>query len=97
MPLQDSKPAELTIEPLDDYVVIHPSDLETETGAGLILPVSVENPCRTGIVVGIGPEVEGIAPGDKVLFAKDAGYEVRVAGVESRVLRRKELIARIHD
>ena len=45
----------------------------------------------------VGAEAEGVAPGDKVLFPRGAGYDVRLAGTESKVLRRGELIAKIHD
>jgi chaperonin GroES len=93
----EPRPAELSLEPLDDHVVIVPSDEETETRTGLIIPASAENRCQTGIVTAIGGDVGGVEPGDKVLFAKDAGYEVRIAGSIARVLRRGELIARVHD
>ena len=39
----------------------------------------------------------GVEPGDKVLYPRDAGYEVRLAGTAVRVMRRGELIARVHD
>jgi co-chaperonin GroES (HSP10) len=45
----------------------------------------------------VGAEAEGVEPGDKVLFPKDAGYEVRLAGTVVRVLHRRELLARIND
>ena len=45
----------------------------------------------------VGPEVEGVSSGDKVLFPRDAGYDVRLAGTVQKVLRRRELVARIHD
>jgi chaperonin GroES len=87
----------VSLEPLDDYVVIEPSDEETETRHGLIIPASAEAGCRTGIVTAVGPEAAGIEPGDKVLFPRDAGYDVRLAGSATKVLRRAELIARVHD
>ena len=93
----EPRPPELVIEPLDDYVVIQPSDEETETRAGLIIPASAENSCRSGVVTAVGNDADSIEPGDKVLFPKDAGYEVRLAGTAIRVIRRRELIARIHD
>jgi hypothetical protein len=39
------------------------------------------------------------SPGDKVLFPREAGYEVRLArsSVRVRVLKREDVIARIHD
>jgi co-chaperonin GroES (HSP10) len=48
-------------------------------------------------VITVGPEAESISPGDKVLFPKDAGYDVRLAGTAQRVLKREDLIARILD
>ena len=87
----------LALEPLDDYVVIQPSDEETETRAGLIIPASSEAGCRTGIVTAVGPDVESLEPGDKVLFPKDAGFDVRLAGSAVKVIRRSDLIARVHD
>jgi co-chaperonin GroES (HSP10) len=91
--LEDPRPTRLALEPRDAFVV----EEEAETRAGLILPASLEAHCRSGIVIAVGPEAEGVAPGDKVLFPKDAGYDVRLAGTAQRVLRREELIARILD
>jgi chaperonin GroES len=88
---------DLTLEPLDDYVVVQPADEETETRTGLIIPASDDAGCRTGIVTSTGVEVEGIAPGDKVLFPKDAGWDVRLGGGAVKVMHRSELIARVHD
>jgi chaperonin GroES len=93
----DARSIDLTLEPLDDYVVIQPSDEESETNVGLIIPASAETDCRTGVVTAVGSDAGGIEPGDKVLFPSDAGYEVRLAGTAVKVLRRGELIARVHD
>jgi co-chaperonin GroES (HSP10) len=93
----DSRRIDLTLEPLDDYVVVLPSDEETETSLGLIIPASRETDCRTGVVTAVGTDAGGIEPGDKVLFPQDAGFEVRLAGGAVKVIRRGELIARVHD
>ena len=95
--LEDPRSIRLSLEPLDDFVVVETTDEEAETRGGLILPASAETQCSSGIVIAVGPEVEGIAPGDKVLFVKEAGYDVRLAGSAVKVVRRHELIARIHD
>jgi len=93
----DTRRIDLSLEPLDDFVVVQPSDEESETNLGLILPASAEADCRTGVLTAIGSEVNGVEPGDKVLFPSDAGYEVRLADNAVRVMRRGELIARVHD
>ena len=93
----ETRRIDLSIEPLDDYVVIQPSDEESETNLGLIIPASAEADCRTGVVTAVGGEVAGVEPGDKVLFPAGAGYEVRLAGTAVKVMRRADLIARVHD
>ena len=95
--LEDPKRIDLSLEPLDDYVVVQPSDEETETNLGLIIPASTETECRTGVVTAVGADATGIDPGDKVLFPSDAGYDVRLGGAAVKVMRRAELIARVND
>ena len=90
---------DVSIEPLDEYVVVQPVSDESETRSGLILPASaVEGaPCRTGIVTAVGSDATGVEPGDKVLYPRDVGFDVRLGGIEVKVILRKELIARVHD
>jgi chaperonin GroES len=95
--LEDPRPIRLSLEPLDDFLVVETTDEESETRTGLIVPASAETQCQSGIVTAVGPDAEGIAPGDKVLFLKESGYDVRLAGSAVKVVRRHELIARIHD
>src|SRR5438309_7845763 len=93
----EARGIDLSLEPLDDYVVIQPSDEESETNLGLIIPASTDTDCRTGVVTAVGSDPAGIEPGDKVLFPRDAGFEVRLGGAAVKVMRRGELIARVHD
>jgi co-chaperonin GroES (HSP10) len=89
---------DVSLEPLDDYLVVETLD-ESELPSGLIVPVNEATQCRSGIVAAVGPDVAAIEPGDKVLFPRDAGYEVRLARSSHRVrvLKREDLIARIND
>ena len=87
----------VSLEPLDEYVLIEAADSETWTRSGLIIPAGADAGCRTGIVTAVGAEADGIEVGDKVLFPKDAGYEVRISGAPVRLVLRGALIARVHD
>lgn len=89
---------EATLEPLDDNIVIELLD-ESELPSGLIVPANEAAQCRSGLVAAVGPDVAAVEPGDKVLFPREAGYEVRMARSSRRVrvLKREDLIARIHD
>ena len=92
-PLKD-----VTLEPLDDFLILKPLEDE-ETPSGMIVPMNEATHVRIGIVASVGPDVTAIEPGDKVLYARDAGFDVRLARSPRRVrlLKREDLIARIHD
>jgi co-chaperonin GroES (HSP10) len=87
-----------TLEPLDDHLVVEQLD-ESELPSGLIVPANEATQVQSGIVAAVGPEVTAVEPGDKVLFPREAGFEVRLARSSHRVrvLRREDVIARIHD
>jgi chaperonin GroES len=97
--VEHTKHLDVTLEPLDQYLVIQPVSDETETRAGLILPASAaaSAACRTGIVTAVGADADGIEVSDKVLYPREAGYDVRLGGIEVKVLKREDLIARVHD
>jgi len=95
--LEEPQRLDLSLEPLDDFVVVQPSEEETETRTGLIIPASDDAGCRTGIVTATGSDVQGVEPGDKVLFPKESGFDVRLGGNVAKLLRRGELIARVND
>jgi len=95
--LEGPQRIDLSLEPLDDYLVIQPSDEESETSLGLIIPASDVTDCRTGVVTAVGSEAGGIEPGDKVLFPRGAGFDVSLGGASVKILRRSDLIARVHD
>ena len=96
--LEGAPLTDVTLEPLDDHIVIEQLD-ESELPSGLIVPANEATQVRSGIVSAVGPDVTTIEPGDKVLFPRDAGFEVRLARSSHRVrvLKREDLIARIHD
>src|SRR5438309_8949899 len=93
----EARGIDLSLEPLDDYVVIQPSDEESETNLGLIIPASTDTDCRTGVVTAVGSDTAGVEPGDKVLFPSEAGYEVRHGGAAVKGMKRGDVIARVHD
>ena len=96
--LENDTTTDVTLEPLDDWIVVEPLD-DSETASGLIVPINEGAQTRQAIVVAVGPEVETIEPGEKVLFPREAGFEVRLARSPHRVriLKREDLLARIHD
>jgi chaperonin GroES len=89
------------IRPLYDRILIKPEDAEERTTGGIYLPdTAKEKPMRGEVVaLGIGKVLDSgklveptVKVGDKVLFGKYSGTEVKVEGVEYTIVRESELL-----
>lgn len=68
---------------------------ERKSRAGIVIPATANMDRRLvwGEVVAHGPTVRNVEPGDRVLFAPDAGYEVEIRGEEYLILRERDVHA----
>ena len=92
------------IEPLEDRVVIRPLDAEEVTSSGLVIPDTAKEKPQEGEVIAVGPgrvddngkrvPVE-VKEGDRVLYSKYAGTEVKIDGEELLVVPARDILARI--
>jgi chaperonin GroES len=98
--------AKIKIRPLDDRVVVRPTDAEEVTAGGIVLPDSAqEKPQRgTVIAVGAGKLLENgsrgelsVAVGDQVIYGKFGGADIEVEGEEVKILREGEILAKVVD
>lgn len=92
----------MSIRPLHDRVVVRRLDEERTTAGGIVLPDSAtEKPMEGEVIsVGNGKITESgsvrpldVKPGDKVLFGKYSGTEVKVDGEELLVMREDDIMA----
>jgi chaperonin GroES len=93
----------MKLQPLGDRVVVKPdSDQDTRTASGLVIPDTAKEKPQMGTVVAVGPGAlndEGsrmpmdVSEGDKVLYSKFAGTEVKLEGNEYLVLSSRDLLA----
>ena len=90
------------LEPLEDRVVVKPIEEDTQrTPTGIIIPDTAKEKPQEGEVMAIGPGrfEEGkrvpldVKVGDRVLYSKYGGTEVKVAGDEYLVLSARDLFA----
>ena len=96
--------AKLNIRPLDDRVVVQPMDAEETTAGGIVLPDSAQEKPQRGTVVAVGPGKlldsgeRGelcVAVGDEVIFGKYGGTEIEVEGVDVKILRESDILAKV--
>jgi len=92
----------LSLKPLGNRVVVEPLEQEDVTAGGIVLPETAKEKPQQGLVLSIGPgdrDEDGkripmdVAVGDKVLFAKDSGTEIKMDGKKLLILRESDLLA----
>jgi chaperonin GroES len=94
----------IKLKPLGDRVVVEPIEKEEVTASGIVLPETAKEKPQEGLVLAVGPgrwDDEGekrvaldVKEGDKVLYAKYAGTEVKLPGDKKvLVLRESDLLA----
>lgn len=84
----------ISIKPLGDRVVIEPIEQEEITASGIVLPDTAKEKPQQGLVLAVGPDVEGeIAVDNRVLYAKYAGTEIKVDGKDVLILREDDVLA----
>jgi len=92
----------LSLKPLGNRVVVEPIEQEEVTAGGIVLPETAKEKPQQGLVLSIGPgdrDENGkripmdVATGDKVLFAKYSGTEIKMDGKKLLILRESDLLA----
>ena len=92
------------IQPLGDRIVVTALKQEEETASGIIIPDTVKAKPQQGEVVAVGPgKVDDggkrvpvdVSSGDRILYAKYAGTEIKLDGTDYIVLNEKDILARL--
>ena len=97
----------LKLRPLADRVVIKPVEREEVTKSGIVLPDTAKEKPQEGIIEAVGNgrynERTGerikldVAVGDRVMYAKYAGSEVKIDEVDYLILSEKDILAVVQD
>ncbi len=92
----------MKMRPLDDHVVVKPLEAADKTAGGIILPETAKEKSTKGEIVAVGrgrilpngkrvPMI--VKAGDKVIYGKYGGTEVKIDGEEYRILTEGEILA----
>ncbi len=91
----------MKFRPLHDRVVVKRLDSETKTASGIIIPDTATEKPQQGQVVAVGPGARGddnelvpldVKSGDKVLFGKWSGTEVKIDGDELLIMKESDIM-----
>jgi chaperonin GroES len=93
----------VNIKPLEDRIVVKPLDAEQTTASGLVIPDTAKEKPQEGEVIAVGPgrfNEDGderipmdISVGDKVIYSKYGGTEVKYGGEEFLILSARDVLA----
>ena len=95
-----------TIRPLEDRIVLRPTEAEQRTSSGIFLPTGAQEKPMHGRVIAAGPgktNDEGkrtpltVRKGDLVIYGKYSGTEVQIDGEELVIVRESDLLAVISE
>jgi chaperonin GroES len=90
------------LKPLSDRLVVEPKEREEMTASGLILPETAKEKPQEGEVIAVGPgrrDDDGrrvamdVAVGDRVLYAKYGGTEIKIDGKKLLILKESDVLA----
>ncbi|WP_372622916.1 co-chaperone GroES [Falsiroseomonas sp.] len=96
----------MTFRPLHDRVVVRRIDAEQKSSGGIIIPDTAQEKPMQGEVVAAGPGARNdrgdlvaldVKPGDRVLFGKWSGTEVKVGGEDLLVMKESDLMGVLLD
>ncbi|ADU65487.1 co-chaperone GroES [Desulfurispirillum indicum] len=91
----------MNIRPLQDRIIVKRIEAEEKTASGIIIPDTAKEKPMEGNVMAVGPGkaldngntiVPTVKAGDKVLFSKYAGTEVKIDGQEYIIMREDDIL-----
>lgn len=85
----------MKVKPLLDRVLVKLDKNEAKTAGGIIIPDTAQEKTQQGIVVEVGDDKEAIKvkAGQKVMYDKYAGTQVKIDGVEHLIIKMADIIA----
>lgn len=95
--------SKMNIRPLDDRIVVENTAAEDRTSGGILLPETAKEKPQHGKVIATGPGrlskdgarlPLGVKKGDKVVYGKYAGTDIKIEGTEYKILRESEILAK---
>jgi len=91
----------MSFRPLHDRVVVRRIEAEQKTAGGIIIPDTAKEKPQEGEIVAVGPGARGddgaihpldVKAGDRVLFGKWSGTEVKIDGEELLIMKESDIM-----
>ena len=87
----------MKLKPMADNILLKAAEAQETTASGIILATTNKEKPAIFEVVSAGPEVKGIAAGDKVIVGQFVGSEFKLDGVEYKFVKQDDILAVVLD
>ena len=96
----------MNVRPLDDRILIRPLEVEEKTAGGIVLPDTAKEKSQRGEIVAVGSgklldsgerAPLSVKTGDRVIFGKYAGTEIKIGGKGHQIMRENEILAVLEE
>lgn len=87
----------MKVQPLDERVLVEPLEQEEKVGS-IVIPDTAKEKPSMGKVIAVGTDEDLkklIKVGDKVLFGKFAGEEIKIDGTKHLIISRSDILAKV--
>jgi chaperonin GroES len=83
------------IQPLADYVVVQQEEAETKTASGLYIPGGAQEKPKVAKVLAVGPSVQGVKVGDRVVYGGYSNTDVKLASETYMLVKEENIFATV--
>ena len=87
----------MNVKPLKKNVLVAENKKQSQTESGIILDSQGLGESKTGLVLAIGPDVEFVQPGDKILLMWNKAQVVTVDGAQRVMIKEEDIVAVLED
>jgi chaperonin GroES len=85
----------MKVKPLADRVIVKLEKSETKSAGGIIIPDTAQEKTQQGVVIEVGDDKDliKVSPGQKILYDKYAGTQIKIEGEEHLILKMQDILA----
>ena len=87
----------MKLKPMADNILLKQTEAEETTSSGIILATTTKEKPAIYEVVSAGPDVKGIAAGDKVVVGNFVGSDIKLDGVDYKFVKLEDVLAVVTD
>lgn len=84
------------LKPLGDYIVATADEAKTQTASGIYLPSNAAEKPKTATIITVGPGVQGLKAGERIIYKSYSTTDVTVEGTDYILVKEEDVLATVN-